>query len=125
MSVARALAVAAKTLRRLKGVSVTYRRGSQSQALTATPATTILDLPQTDGSLLRVESRDFVITAADLELDNVAVEPARGDTIEETVGTKVLKYKVLDMPGTSGWRWSDEHRVSYRIHTKLVSETSA
>lgn len=120
--IARALAAAAKTLRRISGVSVTYRRGAASVELTATPADTTLELSQGDGSLIRLEARDWLITAAELVLDDVPIEPARGDTIEETVGEKVLKYKILDLPGVSGWRWSDEHRVSFRIHTKLVSE---
>lgn len=68
--------------------------------------------------MLRVESRDYLITTADLMLDGSATLPQRGDCIRETQGSLVFVYEVMAPGNEPPWRYSDPYRRALRIHTK-------
>ena len=70
--------------------TVQYVRGSQSAAVAATVGKTTFELDDGYGVLVRHESRDFLVLAADLVLGDVPTLPQRGDRIQETQGTATL-----------------------------------
>lgn len=99
------------------GRTVTYRRGEDSVEVTATVGETAFRLSDGYAAEIVVRMRDYLITAADLVLDDAQVEPQAGDRIVE--GTAV--YEVMG-PGNGEpeWRWSGPDGTTLRIHTKHV-----
>lgn len=105
--------------------SVVYQRGTDTVELPATIGTTVFQIDDGAGALLRIESRDYLIRAVDLVLGGNAILPKRGDRIRETSGTQVFVYEVVAPGDEPCWRWSDAYRQTLRIHTKQVdTETS-
>jgi len=100
---------------------VSYTRGAGSVSVTAVQGKTEMNADDGNGPLiLETTHRDFLIKAADLVIASVAIEPARGDKIRESVGAKVYVYEVRPLAGDQPWRWSDGFYGMYRIHTVLV-----
>ena len=107
---------------------VVYRRGASSVALNATAGKRMYEVDDGAGGSIAFESRDYLIRAEDLILSSVLTLPAMGDTIEETAGATTFTYQVLSpgvVPGSNSasephWRYSDDGRLTLRIHTKLV-----
>ena len=56
---------------------------------------------------------DFLILASAMD---AFIEPEMGDQI--TVSGRV--YEVMAITGQGHWQWSDQHRVTMRIHTKEI-----
>jgi len=69
-----------------------------------------------------LESADWIVTAADLILDEAATLPASGDLIKETSGGVTYTWQVTAVGGEPCFRYCDSARVSLRIHTKLISQ---
>lgn len=70
------------------------------------------------------ESRDFLISAADLVWGNYhKFQPQRGDRIEEEQGGVTYVYEVMAPGREPAFRFSDTYRQTLRIHTKLVEAT--
>ena len=101
---------------------VQYVRGSRSAAVAATVGKTTFELDDGYGVLVRHESRDFLILAADLVLDDAPTRPQRGDRIQETQGSTTFTYEVTAPNKEPCWRWSDPYRKTLRIHTKEVEQ---
>ncbi len=99
---------------------VVYQRGEQTLQIAATIGQTVFEVDDGTGAALRVESRDFLITASDLVLGGQAVTPQRGDRITETDGDHSYVYEVMAPGDEPCWRYSDPYRRTYRIHTKQV-----
>jgi hypothetical protein len=74
-----------------------------------------------EGNVLEtLESRDYLIDAADYAPTGAASEPQRGDRIIETVGGTEHIYEVMTpAPGAPVFRYTDRYRVRLRVHTKL------
>lgn len=105
--------------------TVTYQRGADNVALVASIGRTIFDVDNGFGIVERVESRDFLVLAADLVLAGVPVLPERGDRVRETQGTTTYVYEVMAPGKEPHYRYSDPYRKTLRIHTKHIStETS-
>jgi hypothetical protein len=105
--------------------SVSYRRGSSSVTLSATLGRSLFQAATDSGMITETQADDFIIEAADLVLDEAAVEPKEGDEITRTSGGKTLVYRVLPFGTEPAWRFTDSYRNAYRIHTKLmVNQTS-
>lgn len=100
--------------------TVQYVRGSQSAAVAATVGKTTFELDDGYGVLVRNESRDFLVLAADLVLGGVLTLPERGDRIQETQGTAMFTYEVTAPGKEPCWRYSDLYRQTLRIHTKQI-----
>ena len=64
--------------------AVTYQRGADTVPLNATIGRTQFELTGEEGIVERIESRDFLIPAADLVLAGETTLPERGDLIIET-----------------------------------------
>jgi hypothetical protein len=106
--------------RRYMAGLVTYSRpGSTPLAVGPIPAKlgkTPYETVDASGVVTTVESRDFLIEAADLVLGGAAVEPARGDRITDAVGQV---WEVALGPGQQCFRRVEFDTV-FRIHTKHV-----
>jgi hypothetical protein len=100
--------------------TVEYVRGSQSVELPATIGKTTFELDDGYGVLVRHESRDFLVLAADLVLGDAPTIPQRGDRIREVQGEMVYVYEVTAPGKEPCWRWSDAYRKTLRIHTKQI-----
>ena len=100
--------------------TVTYCQGQAEAEVMATVGRTTFEVESSTGVAERFESRDFIITAADLVLGGVVVVPERGDRIKETAGSQTLVYEVVGPGSEPCWRWSDPYRQAVRIHTKQV-----
>lgn len=99
---------------------VVYQRGPESVSVPATIGTTLFQIDDGAGALLRVESRDYLIRASHLVLGGNAVLPQRGDRIRESSGSQVVVYEVIGPGDEPCWRWSDVYRQTLRIHTQQV-----
>ena len=101
--------------------AVVYQRGGEGGGAVEVPATigaTTFQVDDDDGAMLRVESRDYLILAADLVISETPILPKRGDRIRETSGSQVFTYEVMAPGDEPCWRWSDGYRQTLRIHTK-------
>jgi hypothetical protein len=98
--------------------TVTYTRGEDSVSLAATIGKVPVESTDANGFTIQSEVVDFLITAADLILDDATVLPEVGDTI--TYGTKI--YEVMNMPGMGHYRYSDSFGKTFRIHTKEITQ---
>ncbi|MFQ5733179.1 MAG: hypothetical protein ACE5KM_14660 [Planctomycetaceae bacterium] len=105
------------------GRIVTFRRGNDTVAVTATIGRTEFEIDDEFGVLRKIESRDFLIPAADLVLNLVTVLPERGDEIDETQGTVTYTYEVMAPGREPHFRYSDPYRKTLRIHTKQTDSS--
>ena len=108
------------TLAAQNSVTVTYRRGADTVDVAAVIGRTLFENDD-DGIVEKEKSRDFIIIQAVLILSGSAIEPQRGDQIDETRGSTVYTYEVLADDGRRQFRDSDDYHKAFRIHTKLVS----
>ncbi|HET6497952.1 MAG TPA: hypothetical protein VFH17_02725 [Coriobacteriia bacterium] len=99
---------------------VTYLRAGDSVDLAATIGSTTFEQADEYGVIHRTESRDHLITAANLVLAGKQELPKPGDRIRETDGAQIFLYEVMAPGGEPAWRYSDAYRRTLRIHTKHV-----
>jgi hypothetical protein len=102
-----------------------YVRGSRSLNLAATIGKTTFEVDDGYGVLVRHESRDFLVLAADLAVDGQSFLPQRGDQIRETQSGQVFVYEVTAPGKEPCWRYSDAYRKTLRIHTKQINMEAA
>ena len=103
---------------------VVYRRGTDEKEVQATIGKT--EFEQVDdvggaGLIHRVESRDFLVRTAELDLGAGPILPRAGDQVRETAGTNVFVYEVNAPGGQPPFRYSDPYRRVLRIHTKHIA----
>ena len=103
---------------------VLYRRGTDEKEVQATIGKTEFEQADDAGLIHRVESRDFLVRAADLDLGDGPILPRAGDQVRETVGTNVFVYEVNAPGGQPPFRYSDPYRRALRIHTKYIGTES-
>ncbi len=104
--------------------TVTYARGEQCVDLPATIGKTTFDVDDGYGVLVRYESRDFLVVAADLLLAGQATLPQRGDRVVEQQDGATYTYEVVAPGKEPCWRYSDPYRNTLRIHTKEIGSSS-
>lgn len=91
----------------------TYRRGGTAlEDIEITRGASGRQVDQLTG-ILSWSDQDWLISASVLTIG----PPLAGDKIE--VGTEV--YEVLPPNGEDCWRWSGNHQIKYRIHSKRYS----
>jgi len=103
--------------------TVVYKRGSDAKEVQATIGRTEFEQADEAGLIHRMESRDYLIRAADLDLGSGPIQPKAGDQVREQVGSvggQVLVYEVNAPGGAPPWRFSDPYRRVMRVHTKFV-----
>ena len=101
-------------------VSVTYVRGVDQVSVEATIGKTEFEIDDGSGVVIRIQSRDFLIHTADLQLGGGETLPAAGDLIHETQGTNTFVYEVMAPGNEPHYRYSDPFRKLLRIHSKHV-----
>ena len=99
---------------------VVYRRGTDEKEVQTTIGKTEFEQADDAGLIHRVESRDFLVRMAELDLGAGPILPRAGDQVRETVGTAVFVYEVNAPGGQPPWRYSDPYRRVLRIHTKHI-----
>ncbi len=97
---------------------VAYRRGDETVEVPATIGKTIFKIEDEYRRVVRYESRDFLITASDLLLDEAIILPERGDEIID----EGFIYEVMAPANEPEWRYSDSFRNTLRIHSKLTGK---
>ena len=90
---------------------VYLRRGGERLTVNATLGRTLFRAENEYGITIRVESRDFLVSASELVND-----PERGDQIIFN-GTV---FEVLAPNSEPVWRWSGSFHTTRRIHTKEI-----
>jgi len=118
-----AISGAMETVRQAASVDVTFHRAAYSTGvIQAIPGKSTYDVRDEFGAVIRYQSRDFIIKASDLVLDDETVLPQRGDQIkEELIDGFIAIHEVMRADGGEDvWRHSDLARTFLRIHTKLV-----
>lgn len=100
---------------------VVYRRGAAQVEINATIGRTEFEQADEAGLIHRIESRDFLLRTADLNLGDGPTLPRDGDRIRETVGSSVFVYEVNAPGGQPPWRYSDPYCKALRIHTKHIA----
>lgn len=103
-------------------VDVQFVRGTSTVNLSAIPGVSKFDVIDDNGTMIRYQSRDFIVRASELEIDNEIVTPQKGDKIKEDIGSGQIAVHELMRPdgGENVWRFSDLARTYIRIHTKQV-----
>ncbi len=101
--------------------TVVYQRGAEAKEVLATIGRTEFEQADDAGLIHRVESRDFLVRAADLDLGAGPILPRAGDQVRETVGAQVFVYEVNAPGGQPPFRYSDPYRRVLRVHTKHIA----
>lgn len=104
--------------------TVTYSRGADSVDLPVTIGRTVWEQVSGEATVARIESRDFLLTAADLILASVLTVPQVGDRIVEAAGNGTRTYEVVAPGAEQPWRYSDFGRRTIRVHTKLIDRST-
>ena len=99
---------------------VEYQRSESSVEVPASIGRTVFEIDDGVGILERTESRDFLVPAASLVLNDTQALPERGDRVLETIGSVTFTYEVMAPGKEPPWRYSDAYRRTLRIHTKLI-----
>ena len=102
-------------------VDVVYERGAEQVPVKATIGKTEFELDDGSGVVVRIQSRDYLIHAADLQLSGSPTLPVAGDRIRETQGNKTFVYEVMAPGNEPHYRYSDTFRKLLRIHSKHVA----
>ena len=97
--------------------TVTYRRGSDSVELLATHGQSSFVRIDKNGVGVKITQTDWLISAEDLVLNSVAVQPQKGDTINDGTHT----FQVEPNPADGCWKWSGPGYYTMRVHSKEVS----
>lgn len=103
----------AAQLKSAAGTTVTYRRGNDEAEVTATIGDSSFEAANQAGVVERWESRDFLVSAADLPFG----DPERGDVIVENGNALAVEYEVATPRGVPPWHYGDAFRQIVRIHT--------
>lgn len=102
------------------GSPVTYQRASSSASFNASVGFKQYVVTDSEGFQVGKESWDFIVQAADLELDGEAATPQTGDRIIVGDLDDGVAYEVMPIAGDKCWTWSGSFGTTYRIHTKRV-----
>jgi hypothetical protein len=102
---------------------VSYARASVGSVnLLATNAKKVYEVDAGDGSVISIESHDYLITVADLLINSIPIFPKPGDQITDAnmSGTPAV-FEVMDLSRAKPcYEYSDDWRQTFRIHTKFV-----
>jgi len=104
------------TLAAAAGVTVTYRRGAATVALSAVRGRSDdQDYGDDEGSVTAREW-SFILKASDLVLGGVAVLPELGDEIDVTESGATTTYVVANRTGERCFRYSDQFKLLIRVY---------
>lgn len=98
--------------------SVIYSRGGSTVVILALPGRTEFEQEDAGGVQTSFHTRDFIVDAADLVLNLVAIVPQRGDRITDPDGHI---YEVLPDRGQPTHGDANPYHTRLRIHTKRIA----
>lgn len=104
-----------------RAITITDRELNPAVSITlpATPGRTQFEESTTEGAILATESRDWIVTAS--ELQDLFGDPARlrsGWIVTDSLDGS--RYEIRSPAGGRPWRWSDTANTTIRIHTKAL-----
>lgn len=105
--------------------SISYRRGSASITLMATPGNNPAFIDSAEQVNTTVEERDWLFRPADLVLDGRTTKPQRGDVIVVTENSEARMFQVAATSGEQAWRYGDVNANWIRVHTKFIGNDEA
>ena len=113
------LAAGLAKVRKAWGESVTYFRGSAEIALTeVVPGSKVFRFTDEHGTTKHIQTSDFLVEAAQLQISGTAIEPRIGDRIRQTVGSHTITFLVSSINNEPCFRPSDRQgQTQFRIHT--------
>ena len=97
---------------------VLYKKGNDLVEIPATIGKTIFRIEDGYGRIVHYESRDYLISSADLVINGTVVQPEKGDEIIDNG----FIYEVMAPANEPEWRYSDSFRNTLRIHTKMTGK---
>lgn len=100
---------------------VTYKRANRENAeLSAVPVKPerVVDLESTAPN--QTNQLDWLVTAADLTLDDDVVTPVSGDRIVATFGGVEQVFEVTPRDALPCYEWADAFQVMFRIRTNRI-----
>lgn len=100
-------------LKAAAGTTVVYRRGAEEAEVIATIGQSQFEAANQSGVVERWESKDFLISAADLPFG----DPVRGDVIVDELSGVVVEYEVASPRGVPEWHPGDAFGSIVRVHT--------
>lgn len=107
------------------GRVVTYSRGTEAVTLTAWIGSTAYTRTTDDpGASVVWSDRDYLFAAADLRIGGRQVTPEKDDRITEVVDGAEVVFEVSTAPGEPPYRFSDQTRTTYRVHTKRKTKAT-
>jgi len=101
-----------------RSVLVTVRRGALNFVASATKGAYLALAESADGVIINERSEDYTIAVADYDFGFGPVDPDVGDYIYDSSSGTEVKMQVLPMAIDPEKRYSDNYRISWRIHTK-------
>ena len=101
------------------GVTITYKRGSDSVTLIALHGRSSREVAIDYGLLIEYQSTDYLVRPTDLVLGGEQVTPEPGDVIEEEDAGKRYVFEVTDLEGAPCYT-IDAARSTMRVHVKLL-----
>lgn len=102
-------------------VTLIYARGAETVDLTGLAWVGRMNTVRqvgVAGAAIVYGDRDYIIPIETLVIGGQRVEPKRGDRIRETVAGVTRVFELVSQAGEPEWRWSDDERTAYRVHTK-------
>ena len=100
---------------------VTYRRGVTSLAMSATMGVSTYTEDDSEGVLTEIRRKDFVFTRSDFF--PIFGDPVEGDVVEQIING-ILSYYEVKAPSGVPQNLDDNHGLSIRVHTQLVTASS-
>ena len=102
----------------LNSKTVTYSRGSDSVEISATAGLSEQATLSPGTVITRTDSRDYIITAAELILAGAVTVPQRGDTIKDGDLTCEVTGEDDDPP----FSYTTQSRKRFRVKTKVIQD---
>ena len=101
------------------GQDVTYLRGSAEIELTQViPGSKVFRFTDEHGTTKHIETSDFLVEAAQLQIAGSPIEPRIGDRIRQTMGSNTVTFLVSSINNEPCFRPSDRQaKTQLRIHT--------
>ena len=115
-----AVALCLRTARRVDNSAITYRRGSARVAgIIAAMGDSEYEVENADGLIAEIHTADFLISVADLSRFG---RPQENDEIDAVMIDGTTATFIVTAPSPEpAWRFSDNYRSTYRVHTKRVN----
>ena len=98
------------------GRAMTYRRGSQTTAVTAVRKVDEETITGADGTPEIIRSYSIIVDA-----DDLGFEPRAGHQITETIGVESVRWEVAPRGDGPCFEWWGQSRQAYRIFVVQVA----